>query len=100
VHRRARRGCGLELAVRALRWGPPWARHCLGAVMEQVEARSSDVGFESGENLAWESTSIRFSPPPWYVFNVSIIFDAPYLFLHHLLSVSLHFVALLCIFRN
>jgi hypothetical protein len=30
----------------------------------------------------------------------SIIFDAPCLFLHHLLSVSLHFVALLCIFRN
>jgi hypothetical protein len=25
-------------------------------------------------------------------------FDAPYLFLHHLLSVLLHFVALLCIF--
>jgi hypothetical protein len=35
---------------------------------------------------------------PWYVSNVSIIFDAPCLFLHHLLSVSLHFVALLCIF--
>jgi hypothetical protein len=36
----------------------------------------------------------------WYVSNVSIIFDAPCLFLHHLLDVSLHFVALLCIFRN
>jgi hypothetical protein len=36
----------------------------------------------------------------WYVSNVSIIFDAPCLFLHHLLSVSLHFVAFLCIFRN
>jgi hypothetical protein len=36
----------------------------------------------------------------WYVQNVSIIFDAPCLFLHHLLSISLHFVALLCIFRN
>jgi hypothetical protein len=36
----------------------------------------------------------------WYVLNVSIIFDAPCLFLHHLLSVSLHFVAFLCIFRN
>jgi hypothetical protein len=31
---------------------------------------------------------------------VSIIFDAPCLFLHHLPTVSLHFVALLCIFRN
>jgi hypothetical protein len=29
----------------------------------------------------------------WYVSNVSIIFDAPCLFLHHLLSVSLHFMA-------
>jgi hypothetical protein len=37
-------------------------------------------------------------PAPWYVSNVSIIFDAPCLFLHHLLSVSLQFVAFLCIF--
>jgi hypothetical protein len=36
----------------------------------------------------------------WYVSNVSIIFDAPCLFLHHLLSVSLYFMAFLCIFRN
>jgi hypothetical protein len=36
----------------------------------------------------------------WYVSNVSITFDAPCLFLHHLPIVSLHFVALLCIFRN
>jgi hypothetical protein len=36
----------------------------------------------------------------WYVSNVSIIFDAPCLFLHHLPTVSLHFVALLCIFWN
>jgi hypothetical protein len=35
-----------------------------------------------------------------YVSNVSIIFDAPCLFLHHLPNVSLHFVALLCIFQN
>jgi hypothetical protein len=34
----------------------------------------------------------------WYVSNVSIIFDAPCLFLHHLLCVLLHFVAFLCIF--
>jgi hypothetical protein len=39
-------------------------------------------------------------PALWCVSNVSIIFDAPCLFLHHLLSVLLHFVALLCIFRN
>jgi hypothetical protein len=36
----------------------------------------------------------------WYVSNVSIIFNAPCLFLHHLPTVSLHFVALLCIFWN
>jgi hypothetical protein len=35
-----------------------------------------------------------------YVSNVSIIFDAPCLFLHHLLSVLLHFVAFLCIFQD
>jgi hypothetical protein len=34
----------------------------------------------------------------WYVWNVSIIFDAPCLFIHHLLCVLLHFVAFLCIF--
>jgi hypothetical protein len=36
----------------------------------------------------------------WYVSNVSIIFDAPCLFTHHLLCVLLHFVAFLCIFWN
>jgi hypothetical protein len=36
----------------------------------------------------------------WYISNVSIIFDAPCLFIHHLLCVLLHFVAFLCIFRN
>jgi hypothetical protein len=36
----------------------------------------------------------------WYVSNVSIIFDDPCLFLHNFLSVLLHFMAFLCIFRN
>jgi hypothetical protein len=36
----------------------------------------------------------------WYVSNVSIIFDTPCLFTHHLLCVLLYFVAFLCIFRN
>jgi hypothetical protein len=36
----------------------------------------------------------------WYVSNISIIFDAPCLFIHHLLCVLLHFVAFLCIFQN
>jgi hypothetical protein len=34
----------------------------------------------------------------WYVSNVSIIFDAPCLFIRHLLCVLLHFMAFLCIF--
>jgi hypothetical protein len=36
----------------------------------------------------------------WYVSNVSITFDAPCLFIHHLLCVLLHFVAFLCISRT
>jgi hypothetical protein len=36
----------------------------------------------------------------WYVSNVSIIFDASCLFMHHLLCVLLYFVAFLCIFWN
>jgi hypothetical protein len=36
----------------------------------------------------------------WYVSNVSIIFDAPCLFIYHLLCVLLHFVVFLCIFQN
>jgi hypothetical protein len=36
----------------------------------------------------------------WYISNVSIIFDAPCLFMHRLLCVLLHFVAFLCIFWN
>jgi hypothetical protein len=36
----------------------------------------------------------------WYVSNVSIIFDAPCLFMHHLLCVLLYFVAFLCVFQN
>jgi hypothetical protein len=63
-----------------------------------------------GLDTSWTNRSARadlvvlisstFFMSCWYVSNVSIIFDAPCLFLHHLLSVSLHFVAFLCIFRN
>jgi hypothetical protein len=45
----------------------------------------------------WAGVNLRDA---WYVSNVSKIFDAPCLFLHHLLSVLLHFVAFLCVFRN
>jgi hypothetical protein len=44
-------------------------------------------------------TGVKFGDT-WYVSNVSIISDATCLFLHHLLSVLLHFMAFLCIFRN
>jgi hypothetical protein len=36
----------------------------------------------------------------WYVSNVSLIFDDPCLFMHHLPCVLLHFVAFLCDFWN
>jgi hypothetical protein len=36
----------------------------------------------------------------WYVSNVSIIFDAPCLFIHHSLCVLLHFVTFWRIFQN
>jgi hypothetical protein len=36
----------------------------------------------------------------WYISNVSVIFHAPCLFMHHLLCVLLHFVVFLCIFQN
>jgi ribonuclease HI len=42
----------------------------------------------------------RLRGAPSYVSNVSIISGAPCLFLHHLFSVSLHFVTFLCIFWN
>jgi hypothetical protein len=34
----------------------------------------------------------------WYVSNVSIIFDAPCVFIHHFLCILLYFVGFLCIF--
>ena len=48
----------------------------------------------------WGRLGPLLTMPLWYVSNVSIIFDAPCLFLHHLPIVSLHLVAFLCIFRN
>jgi hypothetical protein len=49
----------------------------------------------------WEKPKGRITfPQNRYVSNVSIIFDAPCLFLHYLFSVSLHFMAFLCIFWN
>jgi hypothetical protein len=36
----------------------------------------------------------------WYVSNVSIIFDAPCLFIYHLLCILWHFMVVLCIFWN
>jgi hypothetical protein len=54
----------------------------------------------------WKSKFLKYSwnlwipVEPWYVSNVSIIFDAPCLFLHHLPNVSLHLVVLLYTFRD
>jgi hypothetical protein len=48
----------------------------------------------------WDHLGPLLTMPHWYVSNVSIIFDAPCLFLHHLPCVSLHFMAFLCDSRN
>jgi hypothetical protein len=53
--------------------------------------------WSSGKHLRMSSSQALAH---WYVSNVSIIFDDPCLFLHHLLSILLHFVVFLCIFRN
>jgi hypothetical protein len=62
---------------------------------------------EGGHHTTWwrgwplgRATLWCVGPICWYVSNVSIIFNAPCLFLNHFLSVSLHFVEFLCIFWN
>jgi hypothetical protein len=50
--------------------------------------------------LMRSSISPNITRALWYVSNVSIIFYAPCLFIHHLLCVLLHFMVFLCIFRN
>jgi hypothetical protein len=45
-------------------------------------------------------SSVCYCPMLWYVSNVSIIFDAPCLFMHHLPCVSLHFMAFYAISRT
>jgi hypothetical protein len=59
-------------------------------------------GGKGGGGQGWGQAGSPRNPNPagWYVSNVSIIFDAPCLFLHHLPIVSLHLVALLCIFQK
>jgi hypothetical protein len=61
-----------------------------------VAPPSSSAKIRSPFNTLYFYCFIRY----WYVSNVSIIFDAPWLFLYHLFSVLLHFVAFLCIFQN
>jgi hypothetical protein len=49
----------------------------------------------------WSDQTIRINRTDQrYVSNVSIIFDAPCLFIHHLLCVLLHFIVFLCISRT
>jgi hypothetical protein len=63
-------------------------------------SRRSDLGLFLFVIVGKILFSMLRNPSAWYIQNVSIIFDAPCLFLHHFLSVSLHFVTLLCIFWN
>jgi hypothetical protein len=79
-----------------LPWFRPWegiSRKTLRPSCLSSLKKMSSVGVQGGSEA--EPEGVR-----WYVSNVSIIFDAPCLFLHHLLSVLLHFVVFLCIFRN
>jgi hypothetical protein len=62
---------------------------------------SCKESFKKGQgSLEVQLSEVLSGQEGWYVSNVSIIFDAPCLFVHHLPTISLHFVALLCIFRN
>jgi hypothetical protein len=62
---------------------PPWPVSLIQSVADQEECRRP-----------------KLTAALWYVSNLSIIFDAPCLFLHHLPCVSLHFMAFLCDFWN
>jgi hypothetical protein len=54
----------------------------------------------SGKNRRFGLHFVPFREYFWYVSNISIIFYAPCLFMHHLHYVLLYFVAFLCDFRN
>jgi hypothetical protein len=50
--------------------------------------------------LHWYIMETKAGLWEWYVSNVSIIFDAPCLFIHRLLYVLLHFVVFYAFFRT
>jgi hypothetical protein len=78
------------------RRSPKESRRCTRSQPHLVVARATPRSCHQG---VWP-----LGPPPdialWYISNVSIIFDAPCLFLHHLSCVLLHFMAFLCDFWN
>jgi hypothetical protein len=84
----------------------PWPHHH----MVRPGGPSSDISLSPISSPRWEKPRGWISFPwnilqaaaiaVWYVSNVSIIFYATCLFIHHLLCVLLHFVAFLCIFWN
>jgi hypothetical protein len=81
----------------------PGNAHAWGLLRHGAFVGSGEL---DGDQTAQGDTGFTQVRPPcrvqtyWYVSNVSIIFDAPCLFIHHLLWVLLHFMAFLCIFRN
>jgi hypothetical protein len=82
-----------------------WRRHWGGALCGFDDLRSLPLQGCNRRRRPFSYDRLPSGHPAmaavvWYVSNVSIIFDAQCLFLHHLPIVSLHFVALLCIFRN
>jgi hypothetical protein len=70
---------------------------CMDACMWFLCRRKGHVNMDAD---LWHIGATLIELAAWYVSSVSIIFDVPCLFLHHLLSVLLHFVAFLCIFRD
>jgi hypothetical protein len=82
----------VEKIGESIAWGPEQKV----ALLRFEEWKGEYVRMEDGEALVDEIDR----QDGWYISNVSIIFDAPCLFLHHLLIILLHFVALLCIFRD
>jgi hypothetical protein len=74
--------------------------HVLSSLILALNAYLDDQDCDGACHFKNYSFVITYLLEDWYVSNVSIIFDAPSLFLHHLPCVSLHFVAFLCDFRN
>jgi hypothetical protein len=73
---------------------PPWS------TSDDAPSPIRSLPMENPKTMGKISRRVLQLRRHWYVSNVSIIFCAPCLFLHHLPCVSLHIVVFLCDFRN